>query len=396
MKVLFSSCYPDETFFKLIREKINISQPAQKFNKLLVKGCCLNGLDVEVAVAYAGGHKALYEEIATEVYSGHTITYKFCNLEGNYFKRARKKRGFVKQIVDDFAKQSPDGLLMIDSLSPIALDLSKEAKKHGLKVITHITDFLEFLLPETKNPLFYIKNNLLIQRFYRQFDYTDMFVLLTEAMKDKLEIGKRSYLVMDGICDYELMEGPKTEKINSDRDIKIFLYSGALCYKYGLKNLVDGFLKADCQKSELHLYGDGDYVQELKDVCKRNPRVKYFGVVPNEEMIIKQKEATFLVNPRPTKDEYTKYSFPSKNIEYMVSGRPVISTKLPCMTKEYDPYVYYFDEDTVDGIEKGIKSCCQLEDGCVSDKGLSAKAFILEQKNNAAQIKRFLTRINEV
>lgn len=396
MKILFSGCYPDETFFKLISNKINISQPAQKFNKLLVKGCCLNEHNVEVLVPYVSTKSELFEEVTQEVYNDKKITYKFCNLTGNTFSRAFKKRKFVKKAVADFSKDLSEGVLIIDSLSPIALDLAKEAKKNNIRIVTHITDFLEFLLPEANNALIKLKNNLLIKRFYKQFEYTDVFVLLTLAMKDKLKIGKRKYLVMDGICDDELNNAPDEAKFNDVQDKKIFLYSGALCYKYGLKNLVDGFLQAECENGELHLYGDGDYVSELRDICAKNPTVKYFGTIPNEEMVIAQRKATFLVNPRPIGDEYTKYSFPSKNIEYMVSGRPVITTKLPCMTEEYNPYVYYFEEDTKDGIANSIKKYAGFSDTDISNKGLCAKKFILDQKNNYAQMKRILALTKEI
>ena len=45
-----------------------------------------------------------------------------------------------------------------------------------------------------------------------------------------------------------------------------------------------------------------------------------------------------------------KYSFPSKNMEYMVSGTPVLTTRLPGMPMEYYPYVYFIEEESADGI----------------------------------------------
>ena len=53
------------------------------------------------------------------------------------------------------------------------------------------------------------------------------------------------------------------------------------------------------------------------------------GCVTNDEIVRLQCEATLLVNPRPSDKEFCKYSFPSKTIEYMASGTPVLMTKLP-------------------------------------------------------------------
>lgn len=40
------------------------------------------------------------------------------------------------------------------------------------------------------------------------------------------------------------------------------------------------------------------------------------------------KNADVLVNPRQNDDEYTKYSFPSKNIEYLMTGNAVMAYML--------------------------------------------------------------------
>lgn len=41
------------------------------------------------------------------------------------------------------------------------------------------------------------------------------------------------------------------------------------------------------------------------------------------------------MNPRQNDDEYTKYSFPSKNIEYLMTGNTVVAYMLDGMPKEY-------------------------------------------------------------
>ena len=56
------------------------------------------------------------------------------------------------------------------------------------------------------------------------------------------------------------------------------------------------------------------------------------------------------MNPRFTGAEYTLYSFPSKNIEYMVSGTPVITTRLAGIPDDYYPYVFVFEEEINENI----------------------------------------------
>lgn len=45
-------------------------------------------------------------------------------------------------------------------------------------------------------------------------------------------------------------------------------------------------------------------------------------MVPNSGVLKAQSESEILVNPRNDNNEFTKYSFPSKVIEYLGSGTP--------------------------------------------------------------------------
>ena len=90
-------------------------------------------------------------------------------------------------------------------------------------------------------------------------------------------------------------------------------------------------------------------------IAAEDPRIFYGGMLLNQEIVEKEQEATLLVNPRPTGEEYVKYSFPSKTMEYMASGTPVLTTVLPGMPKEYHPYVYLLEDETSDGITEKLK-----------------------------------------
>ena len=117
------------------------------------------------------------------------------------------------------------------------------------------------------------------------------------------------------------------------------------------------------------------------------------GGAPNSEIVKAELKATLLVNPRPTNEDYTKYSFPSKNMEYMASGTPVLTTKLPGMPKEYNDFVYLIDEETTYGICKVLKEVLTLSSEQLHRKGTEAKAFVMEQKNNCVQAKKVLDMI---
>ena len=106
-----------------------------------------------------------------------------------------------------------------------------------------------------------------------------------------------------------------------------------------------------------------------------------------------QMAATLLVNPRPTGEEYVKYSFPSKTMEYMSTGTPVLTTVLPGMPKEYHPYVYLLEEETADAIAEKLGQIFAQPAEALFEKGMAAREFILKEKNNVKQAGKILAML---
>ena len=151
-----------------------------------------------------------------------------------------------------------------------------------------------------------------------------------------------------------------------------------------------GFLQADLPNTRLEIYGPGDYVKELQQIAQSDSRVFYGGMLLNTEIVKKEQEAALLVNPRPTHEEFVKYSFPSKTMEYMASGTPVLTTRLPGMPKEYYPYVDFIEEESAAGIAAALKTVLSASDEELFAKGNAARAFVLDGRNNVVQAEKLL------
>ena len=116
----------------------------------------------------------------------------------------------------------------------------------------------------------------------------------------------------------------------------------------------------------------------------------YGGMLLNSEIVEKEQCASLLVNPRPTHEEYVKYSFPSKTMEYMASGTPVLTTRLPGMPEEYAPYVFFIEEESVDGVAQALKQVLALSDEALFANGSEAREFVLTQMSNVVQPTKIL------
>ena len=172
---------------------------------------------------------------------------------------------------------------------------------------------------------------------------------------------------------------------------------GGLNKRYGIKELIDGFNMIENNELELRLYGDGDLVDYIKEKEKENKKIKYMGFKSNDEIIKAEKKAILLVNPRPSNEEYTKYSFPSKTIEYMLTGTPVLMTKLQGMPKEYNDYLYFIEDESSEGIKNTInKLLSKTSTNELIQKGEKAKEFIVNRKNNLVQGDRIIKLMKNI
>ena len=196
----------------------------------------------------------------------------------------------------------------------------------------------------------------------------------------------KPYVIIEGICD-ENIEHEKFDHNNHS------IYAGYLDEKYGIKALIEAFILANVDGQELHIYGAGPYAEEAKRIANESDSIVYHGSVLNEIVVAEEKKARLLINPRPSNEEFTKYSFPSKNMEYMSSGTPVLTTKLLGMTKDYYEYVYCFKDETVEGMSETLKTILEKDDEQLLEKGKEAQHFVMMQKNNLIQARKILALV---
>ncbi len=218
------------------------------------------------------------------------------------------------------------------------------------------------------------------------------YVLLTEKMNEYIKNPGKPYVVLEGHSDIAMAERkPHPEKKTTPR---VVFYAGGVSRQYGLADLTEGFRMADIPNTRLEIYGPGDYVQELQQIAREDSRIFYGGMLLNSEIVEKEQQATLLVNPRPTHEEFVKYSFPSKTMEYMASGTPVLTTRLPGMPKEYYPHVFFIEEETAEGIAAALKTVLSESDAELFRRGGDARDFVLNKRNNLVQSQKIIQMLS--
>jgi glycosyltransferase involved in cell wall biosynthesis len=279
-------------------------------------------------------------------------------------------------------------LIICDALNlsqaAAALLACKITNKNIIAIITDLPNMMvanSSKLKSKKIKLYQKLNSKLLSRF-------SGYILLTEQMNKVVNLNQKPYMIMEGLVDISMETFYNTLENKSSK--RILIYAGGIYEKYGIKKLINAFMLLEANDLQLQIYGPGEMAEDMPYYCNLDHRIKYLGIVPNDEVVKEQLSATLLINPRPTEEEFTKYSFPSKNMEYMASGTPLVTTLLPGMPKEYLQYVYFFEDESIEGMYKTLNFILTKQKDELHYFGSKAKDFVLNNKSNFIQSLRLI------
>lgn len=397
IKTLYLSALSSEKLISDIYNKTHVNPgfAVQKFSRLIVEGIKRNGVEI-VALSVPPITRQYEKKMLVKSKEETENEIKYVYIPWISLPIVKHLCVFIYSFfyVLWWGAKVTDSKAIICDVLCISSSMGSllASKLCGVKSVAVVTDIYEQMIGQKSKGF-----NTLIKRFAgilnkKYVCFFDKYILLTKAMNELVNPKGKPYLVMEGLCDQRLQEEGFLPQYKSIP--KVIMYAGGLEERYGLKMLVDAFKTIPDQDVELHLYGNGSYVAKLTVEASKDSRIKFWGVRANAEIVEAEHRATILINPRFTTEEFTKYSFPSKNMEYMVSGTPLITTKLPGMPDEYYPYVYLIENETIEGYAEAISKVLKQSDKCLLEKGRKAREFVLKKKNNVAQASEIIELIN--
>ncbi len=382
MRILYAVTTCSDKTYRRLFEKVPV-KPAfqsQKYHRLLIEGLAASA-KVEVIANPPVNRRVLAQSFVglPREEEGGAVYHNLPAVRNPALKALVVGLGTFFQVLTMGGK---DTAVVVDVLNRMtALSALLAARLRGRECVGIVTDLPDLL---SGSRLSKSVSNFVIA-------HCTSYVLLTQAMNDYLNPKGKPYVILEGHADIAMAQKqPAQEKKDPGR---VCLYAGGVSREYGLPELVEGFRMADIPDARLHIYGPGNYVPELQKIAAEDRRIVYGGMLLSAQVVEKEMAATLLVNPRPTHAEYVKYSFPSKTMEYMSTGTPVLTTRLPGMPEEYLPYVFLIEEETAAGVAEALKSVLEQSDEELFVKGMAARNFILTRKNNVIQGKKILSML---
>ena len=401
---LLFGIFPPQIYDSIVSNSIGgIQYAADALQKSIIAG--LGALDVDFNifnVPFLGSYPQRYSEPKIDDYdfvydipetkSRELYNVGFWNIAGYKFF-SRYYRAY-KSLLNASEKNSLGDVLLIYSIHLPFLKAAVDIKRKipNLKLVLIVPDLPEYMAASRSYPeMLLMKGNLaILERLYK---YVDGYVLLSKYMTERLPVNSKPFTVVEGI--YNPQDTPECAKLEKDSTSYI-LYTGTLAKRYGVLNLVKAFMQLKRKDINLVICGDGDSKEEITRLSKIDSRIVYKGLVKRDEALRLQQNAMLLVNPRTPEGEFTKYSFPSKTMEYLASGVPTLLYRLPGIPEEYYNYCFSMDDLSLEALTDKLESIIEMSRDELTEIGARACQFIYEKKSPRNQSMKIFKLISEL
>lgn len=197
------------------------------------------------------------------------------------------------------------------------------AKKHKIKFVYDLHDNYE-TYSTYKIPFFKLIDNYVVKN-------ADIVTTVSYSLKNKIKnIRKQNVFVVQNGVDtnlFKLMGKLKCRKeLKLPENAKIIAYAGSIQRLQGVDLLID--VTKDLRKEMKNLvlaiagrfYGD-----EHKYIDLNKEGIIYLGSLTQDKVVKLINAADVAVVPNPA-NEFTKYCFPYKVVEYMACNTPIVAT----------------------------------------------------------------------
>ena len=213
----------------------------------------------------------------------------------------------------------------------------------------------------------------------------DGFICITRQINDLLNEMKRPSLILEGVSSSTLSY--QRNKFDQNKN-KYILYSGSIRKTFNIEGLIDAFNRLPNKNIDLILCGCGDMNDILVSASKHNERIHYLGSLPPSKITELQIKASVLVNPRTNNGIFNKYSFPSKTMEYLSTGNPVVASCLDGMPNEYKDLLISPKDDSNSALTYAIERALNMTNDELEN--YQNRCFSLMKKKTGKEWAKFI------
>jgi glycosyltransferase involved in cell wall biosynthesis len=364
MKILYiSGAMKDSDFNSYVKNaKYHLNPSNQNFHYRFLKS--LSTQSEITALTLRPFYKGLLEvnELKSEISKDESITFKYLpDKSDRLYKLLLRHNKLTRIIANEIAALGDDVVILIDSMKfALAKAAISAAKKTRAKVYAIVTD----------NPKLLSNESFLYTRaIYSLYKKYDGFISLTSGLNEMANKHNKPAYVFSGFAEV-LPELPNFEKK------PYFFFCGALYERYGILNMIEAFKQIKTEH-QLLLAGHGPLISKINESSSKDSRIRYLGLLSRNEIQSYEQHADLNINPRLYEQFLDKYSVPSKVLEYLASGVPLLSTLHTNLRDEFCGEAIWVKDGSVDELRKAMELFIQIQNGDMKKKAQLAKKKVL-------------------
>jgi glycosyltransferase involved in cell wall biosynthesis len=215
----------------------------------------------------------------------------------------------------------------------------------------------------------------------------DGLMVVSQATIDDLAPGRRACVLEGGIAPGPFTAEPVRRVGHADEQPFRIVLAGSLEPFNGVELVLDAFARLP-SGYELVVAGSGSMADLVRAHAERDSRIVYQGFLDFEGVLELYRSADLLLNVRLTRAIDTRYFFPSKLMELLASGTPVLSTCTGLVEDEYGAVAYLLRDETPEALASRIEDIAGLPSADRVEVGRRAHAFMLSNKTWTRQAAR--------
>ena len=193
------------------------------------------------------------------------------------------------------------------------------------------------------------------------------YIALTSGLNDLFNQNNKPAYILEGVVEDQV------ENTNAKEKRPYFFFGGAMMEKYGMYNLIEAFKQLNVPDVDLYLCGHHVDKEKLRTTIKGFSNIKNLGLLPVNKVLEYEKDAIACINPRPYSEDLDRFSIPSKTLEYMSMGRPVISVRNTILMDKFPNEVIWIDSANVTDIKNALRNVLAMDEKQRSLLGEEAK-----------------------
>ena len=357
MKIVYFTTAQDEKDYRSFINiwKIPLNASNQNFHNKLIRSLAIENKVEVISVRPFSNSKTRVLSLKKETKSDGNITWHYISRWGGKIYRTLTINPQVKRILKGM--DLSEAVFLTDTINTSVVNCStKMAKVFKRPLVGICTDSPSNISGTNRS---YTLHLLKAAESYNGV------LALTDGLKDLFNPTNKPSYVFEG-----LVEDRKYEKYGENKK-PYFFFGGALMERYGVYSLISAFNKLNRDDVELYICGHHGNKEKIKEAIGGNQNIKFLGLLPVNKVMEYEFNSLACINPRPFSEDLDRFSIPSKTLEYMSMGRPVISVKNTILKEKFPEDVIWIesskDKDILSGL-KQVLDMTEVERGNMGEK----------------------------